>query len=361
MQKIVVAFLKRRLPAAYKVLQWIKYLLIDLHERILRVFARYMVMHIVPMHRNSFITADWNERVGTGCQSLGIYSAFLYSHMHKLPYLHSPLKVVDHNYNQDQKFEQKIENFLQFSKGEKLINEVNLPVVHLDNIGEIISFLFRSKILNNGHPIIFHKRHYHEWADAHADKYLEIQNKLREKFIAGSVNYRKHQVTEGKINVVVHIRRGDVDASNAYRYTSNSFIREQMENLQTSLLQTGSLAEFHIYSQGIPADFSDLDDLAQLHLNGNIFDDFYNLVHADILIVARSSFSYSAAILSKGIIICDPYIHNSPLSHWIVYRNKTDLLSDNALRKFNKLSAKSSKIRHLIPQQNSDRRLVQRD
>ena len=36
------------------------------------------------------------------------------------------------------------------------------------------------------------------------------------------------------------------------------------------------------------------------------------LFNADILVAASSRFSYSAALLSRGAVICDPQIYNSP-------------------------------------------------
>jgi hypothetical protein len=52
------------------------------------------------------------------------------------------------------------------------------------------------------------------------------------------------------------------------------------------------------------------------HLNENMFDTFTGLVAADILVTSRSSFSYTAAILSDGIIYYQPFWH-PPGEKWI--------------------------------------------
>jgi len=53
------------------------------------------------------------------------------------------------------------------------------------------------------------------------------------------------------------------------------------------------------------------------HLNENLFDTFTGLVAAEILVTSRSSFSYSAAILSDGEIYYQPFWH-PPGEKWIV-------------------------------------------
>ena len=53
-----------------------------------------------------------------------------------------------------------------------------------------------------------------------------------------------------------------------------------------------------------------------LHLNESVEDTFTAMVLADILVTSRSSFSYTAAILSEGIVYYMPFWH-PPLPGWI--------------------------------------------
>jgi hypothetical protein len=54
-----------------------------------------------------------------------------------------------------------------------------------------------------------------------------------------------------------------------------------------------------------------------MHLNGDVFECLHSLITADILVMAKSSFSYTAALLSRGIVIYSPFWH-APLQQWIV-------------------------------------------
>ena len=126
--------------------------------------------------------------------------------------------------------------------------------------------------------------------------------------------------------VAIHVRRGDISEDRPYgRFTPN--------RVYATLLPL--LAERHpglpivIFSQGSPADFGELTGLAspgtatpsldvRLCLNGSIRTTFHALVCATALVVARSSFSYSAALLSEGTVYSDLITDwwHKPLPEW---------------------------------------------
>lgn len=57
-----------------------------------------------------------------------------------------------------------------------------------------------------------------------------------------------------------------------------------------------------------------------MHLNEHPLGDVLNFVEADILICAKSSFSQSAAILSKNIVIAEPKM-NGNMKEWFPYKD----------------------------------------
>jgi len=77
--------------------------------------------------------------------------------------------------------------------------------------------------------------------------------------------------------------------------------------------------QINVYSEGEKEDFKELLEIANLRLDADVFETFYNLVQADILIMAKSSFSYCAALLSRGIIIYEPFWH-PPLNDWFILK-----------------------------------------
>lgn len=76
-----------------------------------------------------------------------------------------------------------------------------------------------------------------------------------------------------------------------------------------------------LFSQGDPADFSELVAAVPsltLGLDEPMPETFHALVCASALVVGRSSFSYSAAILSRGVVYADPLEGwwHKPLGTW---------------------------------------------
>jgi len=119
-----------------------------------------------------------------------------------------------------------------------------------------------------------------------------------------------------KYDVAIHIRRGDVNLSSEIRYTPNklyltvmNFIRKKYNNIS-----------FCIYSEGNEKDFELLKNHDVIFsLNTNIKNTFHEMVTAKILVMAKSSFSYCAALLSQGEILYIPFWHK-PLKHWNIVR-----------------------------------------
>jgi hypothetical protein len=74
-----------------------------------------------------------------------------------------------------------------------------------------------------------------------------------------------------------------------------------------------------VFSQGHPEDFSELTALGvDLHLDTDPIATMHDLVDADILITAISTFSYVAGLLSDGIIFTLPEVDNLRLDSWLL-------------------------------------------
>ena len=85
--------------------------------------------------------------------------------------------------------------------------------------------------------------------------------------------------------------------------------------------------QFHIYSLGNVEDFAFLNHLQPVwHVNEGEFLTMVDLVSADILIMAKSSFSYIAGILSRGIVLYEPFWHNG-LKRWINMSRGADYIT----------------------------------
>ncbi len=92
-----------------------------------------------------------------------------------------------------------------------------------------------------------------------------------------------------------------------------------LEQLLAEVARLGKSAEVSVYSQGSEVDFTPLKKRfeAQLYLDRDPVWTMQQLIDADILTTAKSSFSYVAALVSKATVIYEPFWH-APLPSWIV-------------------------------------------
>ena len=79
----------------------------------------------------------------------------------------------------------------------------------------------------------------------------------------------------------------------------------------------------HIFSEGEKKDFQDIVEAFSnnniiMHINENIQLTFHYLVMADVLVLAKSSFSYCAGLLNKNIKIANLITSwwHKPLRSW---------------------------------------------
>ena len=230
-----------------------------------------------------------------------IYIMF-YTELTNNTFHYTPLnEKIHHNYNNDPSF---------INKKEKLINLIN----HFENADEKNEYYTLGK---------FDLIHFFQ---VNTDLYLKSKTCLKLKTIFREVNVNRFDKTF--FNVAIHIRRLNPADKNILplRRTiipGTEISTDIYKNIIKDIKNKYTNCKFHIYSQGDEKDFDFEDDII-LHLNESIEDTFTDFVYADLLVVAPSSFSYSAALISDGIIYYISSYHK-PLSTWnliTTYRNK---------------------------------------
>jgi hypothetical protein len=230
---------------------------------------------------------------GFGGQYQGIITTFIYCKENNLKYVYLPLISVEHNYNNDPDYINKLEHLMNLKDNIQNENET-LPQ----------EILFKN-IRNN--------------FDGNIDEYC---NSNTMKFIKECFwkNKERDHFKNNKMNVCIHIRRenlhdnglaGDrANTPNEYYLRIMNVIREKYKEKQL---------QFHIYSQGEFEQFKDLEkEDVEFNLNEEITTTFVGLVAADILVISPSSFSYVAGLLSDGIVYYKNFWHNKK-SEWILF------------------------------------------
>lgn len=231
---------------------------------------------------------------GFGAQYQKIIQTYIYCKLHNLNFAYSPIEFIDHNYDNDINYVNKIEEFINL-KNNIINKDANIDIEELD-FGSIVMKYTEKNIdlCSNNEGMDFIK-----------DCFWE--NKER--------NYFKNN----KMNIAVHIRREnkhDNGLAGERATTPNAYYLNIMNNIREKYVDKE--LQFHIYSQGELEHFKDLEkEDVEFHLNEEITSTFIGLVAAEILIISPSSFSYVAALLSNGIVYYKQFWHNKK-REWIL-------------------------------------------
>jgi hypothetical protein len=228
---------------------------------------------------------------GFGAQYQTIITTILYCYSKNIIYLYSPLQYVEHNYENDPNYIDKLEHFMNLKD-----NIQNRQ----DNTIE----------LNFGKVNVVFEQNMDDYCNSEAMQFIKDcfwKNKERNHF------------KNNKINIALHIRREnhvDNGLCGERGSTSNSYYLKIMNEIREA--NNEKQLQFHIYSQGGESNFNDLKEIdVEFHLNEEITSTFIGLVAAEILIISPSSFSYSAALLRDGVVIYKNFWHPKK-KEWIL-------------------------------------------
>jgi hypothetical protein len=236
---------------------------------------------------------------GGGAQVQAIFSARVFAHAANVPYFHTPLRRVAHAPGFRWKWAAAWEEAFGLQYGHP----------RAKGAGKIVKtrrFLKRYR----GPPPIIGDAYFHSFCDADPDRYLPLLDQFR-----ANCKLLK-QTTRDTPVAAIHIRRGDVaipGAEIAYRMTSMDDNARAIETIRSNWPGI----DVQVYSQGKPEDFAGLPGGCTLHLDTDVFETMAALMNADVLVTAKSSFSYVAALLSQGTIIFEPFWHK-PMSSWTI-------------------------------------------
>jgi len=280
---------------------WIKYHYRGGHPISWHIFWNPILNHNIQHHKKVLMTIH-GKTDGFGSQLQACFSLIAYCTYKNYEYIHTPMYSMHHNDENKSNFPEYMNNFINLEKcfrsKEKLSN-FEISQLHETKEGPFVHGSY--------YPDFFYNQ-----------SVLKI---LRECYYSSpKPNLIFFSSNKKKKNIAIHIRRGDVNQKKyPSRYTSNiNYI-----NILKKLNICNNEYTFHIFSQGSPNDFKEIIDTFpciqfKLHLDENIQLTFHSLVKCDILILAKSSFSYCAALLNENRII-DNFIKSwwhKPLKKW---------------------------------------------
>jgi hypothetical protein len=281
----------------------------------------------VPLLRpkNAFITCRDRDD-GGGAQIAARVSTMIFAQLRGLTYAHTPVTDAAHS-PADQsaaEWSARWEDFFNLGLGETSAAEIEKRGLPIVPIKKPHRFLPRSNRF-------YRVAHCHKVTDRKPQTWAAIAAPLREKYFA-TPKPDDWLAATGRLRIAVHLRRGDVAASGRFseRFTATEVVAARLEKLVRII--GPERAEIRLFSQGEATDFEAFTRLgASLHLDEDVFESFHQMVRADILFTAISTFSYLAALIGGAQVIYEPYRHPR-LPHW---HNADEFLDlpDEAIRK----------------------------
>lgn len=276
-----------------------------------RPFLWPIFLHLTGIRSLEKITCRPSGYEGPGSQMLSLANAINFTRCAGLTYVHTPFSEIAHADRPTEEWAEAWETLFNLGAGE-LVSDNGIPNVVSHGHHETVLALCLGWELR---------------ADEIHRSFNAMVPELRRKYYLN-----KSPRQNRKFTVAVHVRRGwDVgSASASHRLKSAKSILRTITGVKNVLDSRGIPHSIGVYSEGGRADFEDLcfpeiqvskfrvgrrargrtDDVSDLSLaNGESVVDLdaiqamQDLIEADVLIVAPSSFSYCAALISDGIKI----------------------------------------------------------
>ena len=260
------------------------------HDPRLVFFGQY-ILHLARIKPLRAITGEigpsYAALEGPGSQAFFLMSTIAAARAAGLTYLHTPFTSIAHADRPMPQWVAAWEQVFNLGAGEAAANAAKHGLIKNTYNLEYLDLCFGFR----------HQRE--RWNDG----FKALIPEFRRKYYLNKSPRATREVT-----VAVNIRRREVSASeNSKMYTSNGKILRIAGAVKRMLAAQGVPFRISVYAQGNSADFAELSPLgADFFLDADPIWTIEELVEADILIVARSCFSYYAGLISDGIKIFEP-------------------------------------------------------
>jgi hypothetical protein len=254
-------------------------------ERML--FFRQYVLHLTGLRRIRGVTcAERSDREGAGFQAHMMLNAINFARASRLKYMHTPFASIGHADRPMAEWAAAWEAVFNLGAGETAWDGTRRDVVNYRYTSDDLELCFG----------------WSERREELTQHFKAMIPEFRSKYYRNKSPRRTAEVT-----AAVHVRRGDVPALNEDLFTSTESVARTVRGVKAALDRRGVRYSIRVYSQGQVADFAELTALgADLFLDADAIWTMEELIEADILVMAKSSFSYCAGLLSDGIKLFEP-------------------------------------------------------
>lgn len=249
------------------------------------------------------------KRDGGGAQIHACLSVLLFAHDFGIKYLHSPFLFVEHRPS-------TLSNQEWCNEWNSLFKElpIDIPFEYLmidsDACQSEFSlwFVLRLFACKGSDRLLYSIQHAHLYADLFPDRYGILCKSVVQRAITGSV----------PLQIVAHLRRGDVCSSGPYasRFTSSLELLGALRAIVKRYYTTYTSVRIYSQEQCVELELMKPADYV-VDLECSPTDAIRAMMKADIFVMAKSSMSYVAAIFCRGSVYYQDFSH-SPMSRWTV-------------------------------------------
>ncbi len=261
-----------------------------------------------------YINSGKEEGIGAVSQ----YQLLLYAICKKfnIQFYNSGFKNIGHfsytNYNQDE-WSNLFTNFFNFSSKKNIKNQISFS-----SIEDFLSFIEKNKENSEDYLIYLDPKSVLEYGQSIIE---EIYRENYLKHIKNDFIFNQCYFSQNFLNISFHIRNINPednslqDFRELYNKNNTNYIKLIK---QVKKVCQNEKTKLHIHSQGEKKDFDEFLNYQSenfeidLHLNDNPISDIYHMSHADLLIMANSSFSWIAHLLNYNVtLVRDNFWHST--------------------------------------------------
>ena len=240
------------------------------------------------------------RRDGLGSQVLSRLSVEAAARDLGLGYAHRPFEAIAHGEGDPAEWVERCERTFALGDGKPLLRDIDLPMVELSQFATNRRLWRQPHVVTIGNMFV------------HCDRNPEIYRRVVAR--ADKVSTAE----TGPLKIAAHVRRGDVSTRRvSHRFTSNEIVASTLKRAIAEVEKAGLAYEVTVYSNGDPREFTAFSDLGwRVDVTSGALDVFGHLRNADVLLTAKSTFSYVAALNTRGIVLYEPFARR-PLPSWI--------------------------------------------
>lgn len=251
------------------------------------------------------------RRDGFGSQVLSRLSVEATARDLGLRYAHRPFEAIAHAEGDPAEWVRRCEATFALGDGRPRLADFDLPMVGLT------AYASDRSLWRRPHVVTMNNMH------VHCDRYPAIYRTVIPGNDAGAAPLT------GPLRIAAHVRRGDVSTQRvSHRFTSNQIVIATLRQVIAQAEKAGFAHEVTVYSNGNPGEFVEFSDLGyRVDLTSGALDVFQRLRESDVLLTAKSTFSYVAGLYARGIVLYEPFPRR-PMPSWIPRRTDGGFAAD---------------------------------